>query len=155
MIANSFERLVQSWVESFLARNRGRLVCFVRESDGCSGCLLCLGLRRGLLGVEGGRSFMILGRGGASVDGLLLRQLVHAELEILDLRHKSILFQLHQHLFFHDGFVLVGELVVGALKLILLLLLLTLVVAKLRFLLLDSPVVDLLEISLLAQLVVR
>ena len=74
--------------------------------------------------------------------------------QIVDFCLNTILFQLHKHLFFNGGVVLVREIV--KLGLVILLETVALVVAahKFRFFLLDAAMVDFLVVALLSQLVI-
>ena len=98
----------------------------------------------------------MLGQAGF-VEGLiktLLGQLIHAELQVLNLCDQAVLLKLHEHLLFHGSLVLVAQLGEGVRKLIVLLLLLRLIVAQLLLFLLNAAMVNLLEISLFTQLVI-
>ena len=85
----------------------------------------------------------------------LLRHLIHTQLQVVDLGDQTVFLQLHEHLLVDRRLILVPQRRELRGKIIVLLLLLGLVGAQFLFLLLHAPVVDLLEVSLLAQFIIR
>ena len=151
---NSFKRLVKSRVESLTIGNGRGHISLV--SKGCGGCwCLCC-----LLGgdwfcrwlAKCSRCLMLWLCQGA-VD-LICWVLVHAEFKVLDPRDESVFLEPHEHLVVPGSSVLVFKLFALFFELIKLFLLLWLISRQFLLFLLDASVIDLLEISLFAQLIV-
>ena len=84
----------------------------------------------------------------------LLGQLVHAELQVLNLRYQAVFFQLHEHLLFDSSLILIAKLSERLREFVISFLLLGLIIAQFLLFLLYAAMVDLLEVSLLAQFVI-
>lgn len=84
----------------------------------------------------------------------LIRHLIHTQLQVIDLGNQTVLLQLHEHLLIDCRLILVPQRRELRGKFIVLFLLLSLVSAQFLLLLLHSPMVDLLEVSLLAQFII-